>query len=154
MAKIIKNKGNCKRVFNSTNGKWYGSVTETAIALQVKPASVSYAIKHETLCKGNQLWFEGKAYRYVPVMARNLTAATEENEVLRAKAEAWDRYCAEQEAKARAEAKAREEREKTIAKLLQRKERLEAVLERRQEQLNRAYSELESINMELELMNN
>lgn len=146
----IKRKGSCKKVVNATQGKTYSSVTEAAFDIGVHISAVSYAVRHETPCKGNMLYFENKAYKYVPKIMHSLADANAENATLKAKAEAWDRYVAEKEAEERRLVREAEAHEKAIAKAEAKVAKLEAKYERKTLALNKVKSEAREAFVELE----
>ena len=118
--------GNCKAVRCLTNGKYYHSVKEAAKANGVTFQAMSYAVRKGRPCKGNEYSFESRTEINMMKMASNL-------ETLRAKADAYDRLIAEQEA----ERKAKEMREKRIADLT-------VKVEHHREIVDKAYAKWES----------
>lgn len=112
-----KKNGNCKGVRCLTDGKYYPAMYEAASAIHVSSSSMSYAIKHKTLCKGKRYAWENETESNVMEMGRNLSE-------MEAKAKAYDMLMLAQKANEEAEAKrqeelrkAREKRERKIAEL-------------------------------------
>lgn len=138
--------GNCKKVKDLTTGKEYGSITETAIVIEVTAQAVSSAIKNKTLCKGHRLVLVKDLHDNIEVLceesakanaraekaiarAVNAEAKLSEMEELRAKAKAYDKLMADQEAKRKAERarieKERKEEEKRQAKITKLEDKIE-----------------------------
>lgn len=140
-ANEIKANGNCKKVRCITNGNLYGSVTEAAKAAKVAVPSMCYALKHKSKCKGNEYRFEYEMYRFAPKMGERISELTAENEILKAKAEAWDKYLAEKEAEEKRLTRETEARNRAIAKQEAKVDRLEAKWNRRKEALQKALRE-------------
>jgi DNA repair exonuclease SbcCD ATPase subunit len=126
--------GNCKGVRCLTDGKFYPGMKFAAKEANVSSSSMSYAIKHKTLCKGKRYAWESETEENVMEMGRQLS----EMEMLRAKANAYDMLMLEQKAKEEAEAKrleaerkAEEKRQAEITKLEDKIERLETLIDRK-----------------------
>ena len=154
-ANEIKVNGNSKEVRCVTNGKFYPSMKHAAMDAGVASSSMSYAIKHKTLCKGKKYRWESDTETNVMEMGRQLA----EMEELRAKAKAYDKLMAEQKAKEEAEAKrlaaerkAKEDHEKAIAKAKENIAKYEAEVERRKAKLNYAEKKLMCAEIELEAL--
>lgn len=154
-ANEIKVNGNSKEVRCVTNGKFYPSMKHAAMDAGVASSSMSYAIKHKTLCKGKKYRWESDTETNVMEMGRQLSEMDE----LRAKAKAYDKLMAEQKAKEEAEAKrleferkAKEEHEKAIAKAKANIAKYEAEVERRKAKLNYAEQKLMCAEIELEAL--
>ncbi len=130
--------GNCKAVRCLTNGKYYHSVKEAAKANGVSFQAMSYAIRKGKPCKGNEFSFESKTEINIMKMASNL-------EVFRAKADAYDRLMAEQEA----DRKAKEMREKRIADLTAKVEHHREVVKKANERWANETNKLMSLEREL-----
>lgn len=144
--------GNSKGVRCLTDGKYYPRMKDAAKEACVTPSSMSYAIKNKTLCKGKKYAWESDSEANVMEMGRQLS----EVDILRAKANAYDKLKAEQEAKRKAEEerleRERKEEEKRQKLIAQKKEKIaqyEAEVERRKAKL--AYMEQKLMCAEIEL---
>lgn len=147
--------GNCKGVRCLTDGKFYPGMKYAAKAAGVCSSSMSYAIKNKTLCKGKKYAWEVETEENVMEMGRQLS----EMDILRAKANAYDKLMDEQKAKEEAEAKrleaerkAKEEHQKAIAKAKDNIAKYEAEVERRKAKLNYAEQKLMCAEIELEAL--
>ena len=147
-----KKNGNCKGVRCLTDGKYYPAMYEAASAVHVSSSSMSYAIKHKTLCKGKRYAWENETESNVMEMGRNLSE-------MEAKAKAYDMLMLAQKANEEAEAKRKEElrkaNEKRNAKIAKAKEKIterEAVVKRYEEKLAMAQHLLMAAEIELEAL--
>lgn len=148
----IKRNGNCKGVRCITDGKFYPAMYEAAKAADVSSSSMSYAIKHKTPCNGKQYRWERDTENNVMEMGNNLEAFS-------AKALAYDRLMAKQEAERKAEEerqeklrKAKEDHAKAIVKAREKVARLEAEHERRVAKLKLVDDHLMAAQIELEAL--
>lgn len=148
----IRINGNCKAVRCTTDGAFYPGMKYAAEAAGVSSAYMSNAIKNKTACKGKHYRWESETKANVVEMGRNL-------EVFRAKADAYDRLMAKQEAERKAEEerqeklrKAKEEHQKAIAKAQSKVDMYEAECERRKARLKLAEDKLMAAQIELEAL--
>ena len=167
----IPTNGNRKSVRDITNNIRYGSFTEAAMAKGVAIASVSYAVNKGKMCKGCRLVLESELYKNSDLLCEEIAKANareaKANErakaklakmhELEAKAAAYDRLMAEQEAARKAEEerleterKAEEKRQAKIAKLTGKISRLNRLLDRTEAKMNKMYNERTKFEMELE----
>ena len=150
-----KKNGNCKGVRCLTDGKYYPAMYEAASAVHVSPSSMSYAIKHKTLCKGKRYAWENETESNVMEMGRNLS----EMEELRIKANAYDMLMLAQKANEEAEAKrqeelrkAKEKRERKIAELKAKVNHQQEVVDKANARVTTETNKLMALEMELEAL--
>lgn len=151
--------GNCKKVRDITNNIDYGSVTEAAKKNNVSLPVMSTAIRKGYLCKGSRFMFVEDLHKNTDKLCEenakaNARAAKAEARLsdmadVIAKAKAYDKLMAEQEAKRKAEEarlekirKAEERRRTKIAKL-------EAEVEKRNVAVDKAYDKWQKENAKL-----
>lgn len=175
--------GNSKGVRDITNNIYYPSMTLAAMAKNVRLSSLSYAVKHETPCKGSHFILESELYKNGDKLCEEnakANARAEKANVRANQAEAREKalldemaefhqWKAEQEAKRKAEEKARKEEEARLERerkeeekrqklIAQKKEKIaqfEAEVERRKAKLNYMEQKLMCAEIELEaLMDN
>lgn len=147
-----KKNGNCKGVRCLTDGKYYPAMYEAASAVHVSSSSMSYAIKHKTLCKGKRYAWENETESNVMEMGRNLSE-------MEAKAKAYDMLMLAQKANEEAEAKrqeelrkAREKRERKIAELKAKVNHQQEVVDKANARAVTETNKLMALEMELEAL--
>lgn len=161
-----KANGNLKKVRNITLNILYDGVKYAAKANGVANSTMSVAIKRGYVCNGSIFMFEDELHKNKDKLceenakanarANRAEAKLSEMEELRAKANAYDKLMAEQEAKRKAEEerleKERKEEEKRQKMIAQKKDKIaqyEAEVERRKAKL--AYMEQKLMCAEIEL---
>lgn len=140
--------GNCKAVRCTTDGSYYHSVKEAAIANGVTFQAMSYAIRKNKPCKGKEFSFESKVEANMMKMASNL-------EAYRAKAIAYDRLMAEKRAEEERLERVRQIKKAHELKIAKAKEKVglyEAECERRTARLKLAQDKLMAAQIELEAL--
>jgi hypothetical protein len=152
--------GNCKKVKDLTTGKEYGSITETAIVIEVTAQAVSNAIKNKTLCKGHRFILVKDLHDNIEVLCEESAKANAraDKAIVRAtKAEAklsemeaemaeFRKWKAYQEAKRRAEEKARKEEEARLERERKEEEKRQKLIEKAQANVDRWEKKLRSHN--------
>ena len=139
--------GNCTPL-KRNDGKEYGSFRETMIANNISYTALRKAIDKGTELKGYRYALADDKDQYIAIMESSITemkAERKANDELIAKAAAWDRYMAEQEAARKAE----EKRQKAIEKAKARVERLNMEVERKYELYLAAMEKLKDAAFEL-----
>ena len=98
----IHTNGNAKAIFCVEKGKAYTSMTDAALDLGCSIDSISNVVRgKQKTCKGYHVVLLSKANESLPMMAEQLS----EMDILRAKANAYDKMMAEQEKIRKAEEK-------------------------------------------------
>ena len=152
--------GNCKKVRDITNNISYGSVTEAAKKNGVSLPVMSVAIRKGYLCKGSHFMFEEDLHKNTDVLCAenakaNARAVKAEARVTKMEAEMaeFHQWKVEQEAKRKAEEKARREEEARLAKIRKEEEKrkakiakLEAEIERRSKRTDNLYDKWQKEN--------
>lgn len=173
-ANHIPTNGNCKGVRDITNDIHYDSMTVAAMAKGVRLSSLSYAVKHETPCKGSYFVLESELYKSGDKLCAENAKANRRAAKANAranKAEArvaemeselaeFRKWKAEQEAIRKAEEerlererKEEEKRQAKVIKLEDKIERLETLIDRKRNEeqklvakRNKALNELKALN--------
>lgn len=122
--------GNCKRL-KCTNGKDYNSFREAMIDFNASYTSIRNAVKNGTVYKGHRFALESEKDKCISMMQEQLT----ENEIIKAKAAAWDAYQAELEAERKAE-------EKRLADIAKAEEEARKAKEKRHMEISKAKARL------------
>lgn len=152
----IHTNGNCKAVLCTDNGKVYTSITDAAMDVGATPCNMSNCVRgKQKTCKGKHFVFLSKANECLPQMAERLS----EMEMFRAKALAYDKLMAEQEAERQAEEKrqevlrkAKEDHEKAITKAKNKVASRQTIRDRLVVQLAKADQCLMEAEIELEAL--
>ena len=153
--------GNCKGV-KRDDGAEYGSYRETVLANNISNSSLRKAIENGTELKGHRYALADDKDQYIAIMERTIAkvnAKAAADAEIKAKAEAWDRYVAEQEAKRIAEekrlaaiAKAEEERKKAIERAKAKVNRLSEEVKRKYILYSESLNKLNNAELELEAL--
>ena len=129
--------GNCKSIVCLEKRKVYTSMTDTAIDLGCSLDAVSNVIRgKQKTCKGYHLFLLSEVHEYLPM----LFAQNSNFDEYRAKAKAYDKLMAEEEAKRKAEEKEQKRKVKHEAK----KAKLMAEIDKHQSLANKHYAKGEA----------